>query len=106
MSDINTIIDQLAEIDSASAKIMQETQVAKTQYSEMITEKKHEFDAMLDSEIEAELKEYRKAILKENEELIEQCKKDCEKTIKALDQSYATNGSGWVDEIFNHIIKG
>ena len=34
--DINSIIDQLAEIDSASAKIMQEAGKEKSKYAEYI----------------------------------------------------------------------
>jgi hypothetical protein len=38
--DINSIIKQLAEIDSASAKILQKTQDEKAQYAEMIKQQK------------------------------------------------------------------
>ena len=42
--DINSIIKQLAEIDSASAKILQKTQDEKAQYAEMIKQQKRAFD--------------------------------------------------------------
>ena len=42
--DINSIIKQLAEIDSASAKILQKTQDEKAQYAEMIKQQKRAFE--------------------------------------------------------------
>ena len=48
--DINSIIKQLAEIDSASAKILQKTQDEKAQYAEMIKQQKRAFDC--DNDIE------------------------------------------------------
>lgn len=48
--DINSIIKQLAEIDSASAKILQKTQDEKAQYAEMIKQQKRAFDEDLQKE--------------------------------------------------------
>lgn len=102
---INTIISQLAEIDSASAKIMQETQVEKNKYSEMITSKRQQFDDEIDAKVEAEVSEYKETVLKENEELLAQSKKECAESIEALEKNFEENGDAWATEIFNNIIK-
>ncbi len=103
--DINTIIDQLAEIDSASAKIMQKSQVEKTKYSEMITEKKHAFNDELEAQINSAVEEYKKSIEQENQVLLEKSKEDCQKALSQLDKNFDQNGEAWVTEIFNNIVK-
>ena len=53
--DINSIIDQLAEIDSASAKIMRKTQDEKAKYAEYISRQKQDFDLNLAEQVDAEI---------------------------------------------------
>ena len=84
--DINSIIKQLAEIDSASAKILQKTQDEKAQYAEMI-------------------KQFQLALDAENENALKQCRIDCDNDIEQLNRIYNENSAKWVDDIFNEIIK-
>ena len=83
--DINSIIKQLAEIDSASAKILQKTQDEKAQYAEV-----SQFQLALDAE---------------NENALKQCRIDCDNDIEKLNRIYNENSAKWVDDIFNEIIK-
>lgn len=103
--DINTIIEQLAEIDSASAKIMQKAQLEKSKYAEYINEQKKAFDASLQAEIDKEVDELKKSIAAQSEELIKQSQIDCDKDISKLDKTFEENGEKWAEEIFNNIIK-
>lgn len=103
--DINSIIDELAEIDSASAKIMQKTQQEKKQYSDYITEQKQLYDNDLEQEIDKTIKSYKQSEDIKNKELIEKYKEDCKKNISKLNQLFEDNSEKWADEIFNNVIK-
>lgn len=103
--DINTIIEQLAEIDSASAKIMQKAQMEKSKYAEYINEQKKAFDASLQSEINKEVNELKISMAAQSKELIKQSQSDCDKDIAHLDKAFEENGEMWANEIFNNIIK-
>ena len=103
--DLNSIIDQLAEIDSASAKIMRKTQDEKTRYAEYINQQKQDFDLTLEQQVDAEIAQFEKALEKESEEEIAQCKTTCEEEIAKLDSLYKEKSDSLAEEIFNHIIK-
>ncbi len=103
--DINSIIAQLAEIDSASAKIIQKTQEEKAKYAEFIHGEKQAFDASLQEEIDKAVEIYRQSVSEENKKQIEQYQKDCDDQMKILNQKFEENGQSWADKIFNNIIK-
>lgn len=103
--DLNSIIDQLAEIDSASAKIMRKTQDEKTKYAEYINQQKQDFDLTLEKQVDSEIAQFEKTLEKESEEEIAKCKAACEKDIAKLDSLYKEKGDSLVEEIFNNIIK-
>lgn len=103
--DINSIIEQLAEIDSASAKIMQKTQDEKAKYAEYIHKQKQKFDSALQKEVDSAVEEYKKSVELENKQQIANFKENCEKEIERLQRKFKNNGSKWADEIFNNIIK-
>lgn len=104
--DINTIIDQLAEIDSASASIMQKTQKEKSKYAEYIHQQKQQFDEALQKKVDAEVEEFQNSMDLQNKEQIEQYRIECNKSISKLDELFQNNSSLWADNIFNNIIKG
>ena len=99
--DINSIIKQLAEIDSASAKILQKTQDEKAQYAEMIKQQKRAFDEKNDYEVS----QFQLALDAENENALKQCRIDCDNDIEKLNRIYNENSAKWVNDIFNEIIK-
>lgn len=103
--DINSIIDQLAEIDSASARIMQEAQKEKSKYAEYIHQQKQLFDDSLQQKIDKEIAEFQASVDAQSKEQISQCRQDCDKDIAKLEQLFADKGNKWADEIFNNIIK-
>lgn len=103
--DINSIINQLAEIDSASAKIMQQTQNEKTKYAEYINQQKQQYDEKLQKEIDISVLECQKQMDEKSQLEIEKCKSDCNKEIKQLENIFKDKGSEWADHIFNNIIK-
>lgn len=103
--DLNSIIDQLAEIDSASAKIMRKTQDEKTKYAEYINQQKQDFDLTLEKQVDSEIAQFEKTLEKESEEEIAKCKVSCDEDIAKLDSFYEENGDSLVEEIFNNIIK-
>lgn len=103
--DINSIIDQLAEIDSASAKIMRKTQDEKKKYAEYINQQKQDYDLTLEKQVDAEIAQYEQVLKKENEKEIAKCKSSCEKDIAKLDSLYEEKGDSLVNEIFSKIIK-
>lgn len=103
--DINSIIKQLAEIDSASAKILQKTQDEKAQYAEMIKQQKRAFDEDLQRKNAFEVSQFKLTLDAENENALKQCRIDCDNEIKELDRIYNENSTKWVDDIFNEIIK-
>ena len=74
--ELNSIIDQLANIDSASAKIMQKTQDEKAKYADYISKEKQAFDQNLEDQVNAQVNEYEKTLAKE-----------CEKEISAATSS-------------------
>ena len=99
--DINSIIKQLAEIDSASAKILQKTQDEKAQYAEMIKQQKRAFDEDLQKKNDYEVSQ----LDAENENALKQCRIDCDNDIEKLNRIYNENSAKWVNDIFNEIIK-
>ena len=103
--DINSIIKQLAEIDSASAKILQKTQDEKAQYAEMIKQQKRAFDEDLQKKNDYEVSQFQLALDAENENALKQCRIDCDNDIEQLNRIYNENSAKWVDDIFNEIIK-
>lgn len=103
--DINSIIDQLAEIDSASAKIMQKAQKEKSRYAEYIHQQKQQFDALLQEKVDKEIKEFQDSMDVQRKKQIDQCRIDCDNDIAKLEQLFDKNGTKWADEIFNNIIK-
>ena len=103
--DINSIIDQLAEIDSASAKIMRKTQDEKAKYAEYISRQKQDFDLNLAEQVDAEIAQYEKSLEKESAEEIEKYKKDCANDIERLDSLYKEKSSFLAEEIFKKIIE-
>lgn len=103
--DINSIIEQLAEIDSASAKILQKAQDEKSKYAEYIVEQKRAFDEDLQKKNDYEVSQFKLAMDAENENILNQCQVDCDNDMKNLDQIYNENCDKWINEIFNKIIK-
>lgn len=103
--DINSIIKQLAEIDSASAKILQKTQDKKAQYAEMIKQQKRAFDEDLQKKNDYEVSQFQLALDAENENALKQCRIDCDNDIEQLNRIYNENSAKWIDDIFNEIIK-
>lgn len=103
--ELNSIISQLAEIDSASAKIMMQSQDEKTKYAELIHQKKQEYDESLEKQVDAEVLEYEATVKAEIEAEIAKSKADCDSTIEKLDAYYQDNKDSLVDEIVNRIIK-
>lgn len=103
--DINTIIEQLAKIDSASAKIMQKAQLEKSKYAEYINEQKKAFDNSLQADIDKEVNELKISMAAQSDELISQYQINCDKDIAKLDTAFKENGEKWAEQIFNNIIK-
>lgn len=103
--DLNSIIDQLAEIDSASAKIMRKTQDEKTKYAEYINQQKKDFTLTLEKQVDAEIAQYEKMLEKESEEEVAKCKAAYDKDIEKLDSLYKKKSDSLAEEIFNNIIK-
>lgn len=104
--DINSIIDQLAEIDSASAKIMQEAAREKSKYAEYIQQQKQQFDNALQEQVDREVAAFQESVAAENEKQLSQFRIDCDRDIANLEQMFTDNQDKWADEIFNNIIKG
>ena len=103
--DINSIIYRLAEIDSASAKIMQKDQKEKSHYAEYIHYQKQRFDKTLKEKIDKEIEAFQTFMNAQNEKETAQYKIDCDKDITNLEQLFKENGNQWADEVFNNIIK-
>lgn len=103
--DLNSIIEQLAEIDSASAKIMRKTQDEKTRYAEYINQQKQDFDMMLEKQIDADIAEFEKKLKSESKEEIAKYKAICNEDIEKLDSLYKEKSNSLAEEIFNNIIK-
>lgn len=104
-NDMKEVLDRLAEINSASAKIMKSTNHEKVAYADFIKQKTADYDAEIKSKIEKEVEELRVKIIAENSALLEENKKELEQTLEVLDEAYKTNGDKWAQEIFEHIIK-
>lgn len=103
--DINSIIEQLAEIDSASAKIMRQAQKEKSQYAEYINQQKQDFDNSLKEAADKEIEDFKISMTEHNEQLIAQCRIDCNNDINRLKDSFNKDGDQWAEDIFNNIIK-
>ena len=103
--DLNSIIDQLAEIDSASAKIMRKTQDEKTKYAEHINQQKQDFDKTLEKQVDEEITKFEKDLAKESKEEIEKFQAACKEDMAKLDSFYQEKSDALAEEIFNNIIK-
>jgi transcription initiation factor IIE alpha subunit len=103
--DLNSIIDQLAEIDSASAQIMKKTQDEKTKYAEYINGQKQDFDAALESKVDEEISELTEALKSESEKALLECKTQCDDEIAKLDALFTKKSESIANDIFNNIIK-
>lgn len=103
--DLNSIIDQLAEIDSASAKIMRKTQDEKTKYAEYIQQQKVDFDKKLEKQVDIEVAHFEKELSKECAQELEDFEAACQQDISKLDYFYQEKSNSLAEEIFNNIIK-
>lgn len=103
--DINHIIEQLSEIDSASAKIMRQAQDEKSKYAEYIQQQKQEFDAKLKVEVDKTVAEYKKTLEQQNNEEIINFRNQCENNIFRLDELFKEKGASLAENIFKNIIK-
>ena len=103
--DINGVIDRLADIDSASEKIMKDTQKAKTDYANYIKKQKDEFDKALQADIDKEVQQFKETVDAENKEKINECRKECDNKLSELNKIVSEKSSEWAEDIFNRIIK-
>ncbi len=103
--DLNSIIDQLAEIDSASAKIMRKTQDEKTRYAEYIQQQKIDFDKKLEEQVDIEIAQFEKELATECEQELADFQEACQQDISKLDSFYQKKSNLLAEEIFNRIIK-
>ena len=103
--ELNSIIDQLANIDSASAKIMQKTQDEKAKYADYISKEKQAFDQNLEDQVNAQVNEYEKTLAKESEKEIAKYQEDCNAELAKLESAYNEKTESLAQEIFNNIIK-
>ena len=103
--DINKIINELAEIDSASAKIMQQSLNEKAKYADYINQQKKQYDRELQMDVDSCVNEYKEQLNKENEIEIYKCQKECLKDIEKLNNLFASKGEALAEGIFNNIIK-
>ena len=103
--DINKIINELAEIDSASAKIMQQSLNEKAKYADYINPQNKQYDRELQMDVDSCVNEYKEQLNKENEIEIDKCQKECLKDIEKLNNLFASKGEALAEGIFNNIIK-
>lgn len=103
--DMKDVLKRLAEINSASEKIVRNTNHEKVAYADYIKQKTAEFDAGIQEQISREVDELRVKIIAENSAVLEENRRDLETTLQALDESYRTNGDTWIENIFKDIIK-
>lgn len=103
--NINSVIDQLASIDSVSAEIMKNTKLEKEKYSEEIKAKRIAFNKDLDAKVVKAVSEFQATIDSENDELISQYRERCNSSINQLNKLYESDGKKWVTSIFNNIIR-
>ena len=103
--ELNSIIDELAKIDSASAKIMRKTQDEKAKYAEYITQQKKDFDKKLEEQVDAEIADYEKSLAVDSKREIEQCQTKCNEDIALLESTYREKSDSLSEEIFKNIIK-
>ena len=85
--ELNSIIDQLANIDSASAKIMQKTQDEKAKYADYISKEKQAFDQNLEDQVNAQVNEYEKTLAKESKKEIAKYQEDCNAELAKLESN-------------------
>ena len=103
--ELNSIIDQLANIDSASATIMQKTQDEKAKYADYISKEKQAFDQNLEDQVNAQVNEYEKTLAKESKKEIAKYQEDCNAELAKLESAYNEKTESLAQEIFNNIIK-
>lgn len=102
--DINKIINELAEIDSASAKLCN-NRLMKRKYADYINQQKKQYDRELQMDVDSCVNEYKEQLNKENEIEIDKCQKECLKDIEKLNNLFASKGEALAEGIFNNIIK-
>lgn len=103
--DLNSIIDQLAEIDSASAQIMRNTQDEKTRYAEYIQQQKIDFDKKLEEQVNIEITQFEKELSEKSAQELADFQAACQQDILRLDSFYQQKSNSLAEEIFKSIIK-
>ncbi|MCI9127603.1 MAG: hypothetical protein HFG28_10535 [Eubacterium sp.] len=103
--DLNSIIDQLAEIDSASAQIMRNTQDEKTRYAEYIQQQKIDFDKKLEKQVDIEITQFEKELSEKSAQELADFQAACQQDILRLDSFYQQKSNSLAEEIFKSIIK-
>lgn len=103
--DLNSIIDQLAEIDSASAQIMRNTQDEKTRYAEYIQQQKIDFDKKLEEQVDIEITQFEKELSEKSAQELADFQAACQQDILRLDSFYQQKSNLLAEEIFKSIIK-
>jgi len=103
--DMKDVLRRLSEINSASEKIVKNTNHEKAAYADYIKEKTAKFDAEIQKKIADEVDGLKVEIAAENDAILEQSRKNLDSTLKALDKSYEANADTWIQSIFEGIIK-
>ena len=105
VNNINEVIANLAQIDSASSKIMESTKKEQSAYSEEIRQKTIDFDRQVDAEIEKKVDALRTELLAANQKQIDEFMDESTKTHDKLDKLFTQKRNEWIDTIFNNVIK-
>ncbi|MBQ2642966.1 MAG: hypothetical protein IJF94_04105 [Eubacterium sp.] len=101
----NDVIDQLAEIDSQSSRIIQQTQEKKNAYFDEINQKKHTYDQQSKERIAKEVGEYKASVNAENEKVLDEFSERCKSQIEKMNKDYEEKSDEWAEHIFNRIIR-
>lgn len=102
--DMKDVLHRLSEINSASERIMRNTNHEKVAYADYIKQKTADFDTQIQKQVADEVEQVRVKIIAENSAVLEENRRELETSLKALDEGYKAHRDKWIQDIFESII--
>lgn len=104
-NSIESIINELSKIDSATEKVISTGQNEKNEYNDSIIKKTKEFDKSIEDASAKELDDFENSLRSDAEKKLENVTSEVELEKEKLNKAFDNNKSVWAKSIFEQIIQ-
>lgn len=102
---MNSIVNQLSEIENAAAAILEHAEAQKAVLEEDMKKKQAMFDAALEADTKQRLKEISEKLESQKTEELKKLKEENERILAAFNREYETKHEDYARKILKHIIE-